>query len=147
MFYSASYGSLQAAVKGLLAKGLIVYEERVDNGRNKKIYTITEGGRAAFFAWMLGEIPAHKLEVTALAKVYFLGLVQDAEQKRQIVREILGKIEIVHGELSAMNDELGRLELPPELAATLKYQLKTLDYGLQSHVFARQWFQALLDEV
>src|SRR5512139_1502134 len=74
LFYSASYGSLQTAVKNLLGKGWIVFEERVDHGRNKKVYSITEQGRRAFYEWMLEEIPANKLEVTALSKVFFLGL-------------------------------------------------------------------------
>jgi PadR family transcriptional regulator, regulatory protein AphA len=147
MFYSASYGSLQIAVKGLLSKGLVVFEERVDRGRNKKVYSITQAGVEAFYQWMFDEIPANKLEVTALSKVYFLGLLQDAEQRKQVVREILTKIDLVHGELSEMSEEISRYDIPAAYQGILKYQLKTLDYGLQSHEFAREWFQALLDDL
>lgn len=147
LFYSASMGSLQVAVRNLLGKGWIVCAERVERGRNKKVYSITEDGRAAFYQWMLAETPANKLEVTALSKVYFLGLVPEAAQRRQILVEILARIDAVYGQLSGLQDEIGRLDPPEAYRDILKFQLKTLDYGLQAHVFARAWFEALLGEV
>jgi DNA-binding PadR family transcriptional regulator len=147
LFYSASYGSLQTAVKNLLGKGWIVFEERVDQGRNKKVYSITEHGRQAFYEWMLAEIPANKLEVTALSKVFFLGLMESMEQKRQIVREILNKVDLVQKELSEMRQEISGYEIPDPYREIFKYQMKTLDYGLHAHDFARQWFLALLNEM
>ena len=146
MFYSASYGSLQFAVKNLLNNRMIVFEEKVEKGRNKKVYSITEHGKDAFFRWMLDEIPANKLEVTALSKVYFLGLIQEIEQKKQILLEILSKIQKVQDELGKMNQEISRFEIPDSYRDILKYQLKTLDYGLQAHSFAREWFLALLKD-
>ena len=147
LFYSASYGSLQAAVKNLLGKGWIVFEEEVAQGRNKKVYSITEPGRRAFYEWMLDDIPANKLEVTALSKVFFLGLVESEEQKRQIVQEILNKVEIVQNELSEMQQQISRYEVPDPYREIFQYQMKTLDYGLQAHAFAREWFLALLREM
>lgn len=147
MFYSASYGSLQTSVKNLLAKGMIVFQQQVDNGRTKKVYSITEPGRAQFFQWMRAEVPENKLEVTALSKVFFLGLIEDTETKREIVREILRKIELVQSQLSGMEQQLSQYEVSDAYRSIFKYQMKTLDYGIQSHAFGRQWFQALLDEL
>jgi PadR family transcriptional regulator, regulatory protein AphA len=147
MFYSASYGSLQVAVKNLLQKGMIVFVEMVDKGRNKKVYSITEYGQEAFYTWMLAEIPVNKLEVTALSKVYFLGLISDVEQKKQIVHEILSKVQAVQDELSQMNEAISRMDIPDSYKAILRYQLKTLDYGIQSHAFAKKWFQGLSDDL
>ncbi|HPH94751.1 MAG TPA: PadR family transcriptional regulator [Anaerolineaceae bacterium] len=147
LFYSASYGSLQVTLKNLLAKGMIVMEERVENGRNKKVYSITESGRAAFYQWMQDEIPPSKLEVTGLSKVYFLGLLPDVEQKKQVLREIIRKIDLVYGELAQMNDLYSQICVPDAFKEVARYRLKTLDYGLQSHGFARGWFAALLAEL
>ena len=147
LFYSASYGSLQAAIKNLLGKGWIVFDEQVDQGRNKKVYSITEPGRRAFYEWMLEEIPTNKLEVTALSKVFFLGLMESGEQKRQIVLEILNKVDLAQSELSEMNREISQYEIPDEYREIFKYQVKTLDYGLQAHAFASVWFQVLLEEI
>jgi DNA-binding PadR family transcriptional regulator len=145
MFYSASYGSLQIAVKNLLIKGMITYKEEVEKGRHKKVYSITAGGREAFYHWMLDEIPVNKLEVTALAKVYFLGLIDSIEQRQRIIGEIVSKIELVQGQLDSMNAEIGKLEIPASYRDILNFQQKTLDYGIQSHAFAREWFLALLE--
>jgi DNA-binding PadR family transcriptional regulator len=147
MFYSASYGSLQIAVKNLLKKELIVFAEKVDRGRNKKVYSITPLGQQAFYNWMLDEIPLNKLEVTALSKVYFLGLIESVPQRRQILLEILARIEQVQGSLEQMNSQLAQVDVPPAYRDIFKYQRKTLDYGLQAHAFGKQWFQALLDEL
>ena len=126
---------------------MIVFEEKVDKGRNKKIYSITEDGRDAFYQWMFAEVPTSKLEVTALSKVFFLGLIPGVEQRKQIVLEILNKIELVQGELNEMNQEISRYEIPESYQGILKYQLKTLDYGQKAHFFAREWFQSLLDDL
>jgi DNA-binding PadR family transcriptional regulator len=147
MFYSASYGSLQISVKNLLSKGMIVFEAKVERGRNKKVYSITEQGRVAFYQWMLDEIPVNKLEVTALSKVYFLGLLPDLEQRKQIVLEILIKVEQVHDALNQMNEEISRAEISASYSGILKYQLKTLDYGLMAHASAKEWFLGLLNEL
>jgi DNA-binding PadR family transcriptional regulator len=147
MFYSASYGSLQIAVKNLLNKGMINFEEKVDKGRNKKVYSITELGRNAFYQWMRDEIPVNKLEVTALSKVFFLGMIQDVEQRKQIVLEILSKIQLVQDDLCKLDEEITRIGIPASYKDILKYQLKTLDYGRKSHSFAREWFLTLLSEL
>jgi len=147
MFYSASYGSLQIAIKNLLNKRMIVFEEKVDKGRNKKVYSITEQGRGAFYRWMLNEIPINKLEVTALAKVYFLGLIQSMEERQQIINEILRKIEMVQDELNSMNEEITQFDIPVPYREIFNYQVKTLDYGRKAHSFAREWFQDLLNDL
>jgi DNA-binding PadR family transcriptional regulator len=144
MFYSASYGSLQIAVKNLLKKDMIVFKEEVERGRNKKVYSITEIGRQAFYQWMQDEIPVNKLEVTALSKVYFLGLIQDPHLRKQIVLEILRKIEFVQAELKKLHEEITQLDIPVAYSDILRYQLKTLDYGKNAHSFSREWFLALL---
>lgn len=147
MFYSASYGSLQVTLKNLLAKGLVVFEEKVEKGRNKKVYSITPAGKQAFYGWMLDEIPVNKLEVTALSKVYFLGLIDSSAQKRQIVQEIIRKIDQVQVELDTMNENLSQMAVPPAYQEIFRYQIKTLDYGRQAHIFAGEWFQGLLREL
>lgn len=147
MFYSASYGSLQTSVKNLLARGMIVYQQQVENGRTKKVYSITEQGRQEFFQWMVAEIPENKLEVTALSKVFFLGLIEDVETRQEILREILRKIDLVQGQLSQMDQQLNQYEVPNAYRDIFKFQMKTLNYGIQAHAFGRKWFQALLDEL
>ncbi len=147
LFYSASYGSLQAAVKNLLGKGWVTCQEVVENGRNKKIYQITLAGREAFFTWMLEEIAPSKLEVTALAKVYFLGLVPDERQKKHILKGIITRITAVLQELEQLESEVRGLSIPETYREIAHYRIKTLHYGIGSHRFALAWAQEMLQEL
>ncbi len=50
--YSSSMGSIQAAVKKLLNYEYISYEEAVENGKYKRVYSITHSGKLYFFEWI-----------------------------------------------------------------------------------------------
>lgn len=147
LIYSASYGNLQYAVKKLLKDDLITFTERVENGRNKKIYEINEEGMKAFFFWMEAEIPVNKLETVMLSKVYFLGLVEDRAKKIAIVEEMIEKAEAVEAGLLMMDEDFTKMVLPDEAMKIAKYQFKTLDYGIMAHTAGKNWLNKLLADV
>lgn len=148
LIYSASYGSLQFAVKKLLSNGYIEVAEKLENGRNKKIYSITISGRELFLDWMRnGEIPAAKLEAVALTKLYFLGVMDRIEDKRYILNRILETIQRMEEELKQLDKQVSRLEVPESGKGIFHYQLKSLDYGIKAHQFAKAWFEELLNSL
>ncbi len=147
MIYSASYGSLQIAVHHLVKKEMIVFEQIVEKGRNKKVYTITPIGRDAFMHWMKADIPLNKVEITALSKVFFLGLIHEIDERKQIVAEILAKICMLEGELLGMQESLRGMEVPESWREISHYSRKTLEYGLGAHAFAREWAEGILKEL
>ncbi|GGG03453.1 transcriptional regulator [Paenibacillus albidus] len=147
LFYSASYGSLQTALKKLVNQGNIEFEEQVDQGRNKKVYCITDKGRETFIEWMGAELPASRLESTALSKVFFLGLIDGSENKQAIIRKIIEQIQRAVAELQEMDEAYRKLEVQAPYQEIFSYQIKTLDYGIQSHTYARNWFEELLTEL
>ena len=147
MIYAASYGNLQYAVKKLLAKGMITFEERVENGRNKKIYHIKEQGVQEFFRWMMDDIDPRHIETLMLAKVYFLGFVEDDGDKRLIIDKILKAGEEHVAGLSEIQSSVDSLELPPEAWKYAKYSLSTLDYAFGSYDFAISWLKKLRSEI
>ena len=73
LMYSSSMGSIQAAVKKLLKNGYISYEEAVENGKYKKIYSITDNGKQYFFQWINSPLEIQNAKNPELAKVYFMG--------------------------------------------------------------------------
>ncbi|MCR2806596.1 PadR family transcriptional regulator [Paenibacillus soyae] len=145
LFYSASYGSLQAALKKLLEKGWVAYSEEVENGRHKKVYAALPAGQEAFLEWMRSETPDSKLEVTALSKMFFLGLVEGYEEKRAILKEITEKLDSALSGLEALDRELEHMDVPEPYRDIFRYQRKTLEYGIGSHRFAREWFARELE--
>jgi DNA-binding PadR family transcriptional regulator len=147
LIYSASYGSLLSAIKKLLLADEITYIELIENGRNKKIYHVTEKGRIHFNKWMRDDISDHKLETMALCKVFFLGLIGSADEKRKILYNIIYEISKMEATLGALSQSLSQLQLSVQEQKIYNYQFKTLDYGLRSHQVAREWAQQILDEL
>jgi len=147
LIYSASYGSILSAIKKLISENEITFTEEVENGRNKKIYHITEKGRARFFQWMQAEIPERKLETIALTKVFFLGLIDSIETKRNILLSIITAIKGAESQLNSLSHSLSQLQLDENEIKRFGYQLKTLDYGIRSHHLAREWAEELLSEL
>jgi DNA-binding PadR family transcriptional regulator len=147
LIYSASYGSLLSAIRKLILSGEITFIETVENGRNKKIYHITDKGRAHFIKWMHDDIDENKLETMVLCKVFFLGLIGSVIEKRKILENILFSIQKMEEQLRQLSQTLGQLHLDDETMKIFGYQFRTLDYGIRSHEVARKWAQELLDEL
>lgn len=146
LFYSASYGSLQSAIKKLLKKEYIYYEEVIEKGRNKKIYSASARGEEAFYQWMVADIPANKLEVGALSRVFLLGMIEGKEEKKKIVEEILQKNRKAKERLMKIKEKVGGRGSIAYNGVSY-YKVKTLDYGIESYSFAIHWFLQLLQEI
>jgi hypothetical protein len=69
--------------------------------------------------------------------ILFLGLLSSLEQRRQVVWEMLKGVDLAQRQLGEVSSQYSRLEVPGPYKEILKYQLATLDYGVQAHVFAR----------
>lgn len=147
LIYSASYGSILSAIRKLISSKEVTFIELVDNGRNKKIYHISDLGRARFYQWMHADIDGNKLETMALIKVFFLGLIDPVEEKREILENIIVSIVRMEETLSQLSKSLSQLQLTDDEMKLYNYQFKTLDYGVRSHRVAREWAQQLLAEL
>lgn len=146
LFFSASYGSIQSALKKLLQTGKITCEESVESGRHKKTYSITEKGSNEFFAWIESPIPENKLEVNILSKIYFLGLVRSSKVKTAILRDIRDRIDLSLKELSRLGIEEKQKARNDRQMQISKYQMKILDYGVMSMNSAREWIEDMIGE-
>lgn len=147
LFYSPSYGSINTTMKKLLAKKLVKCKEEVIQGRNKIIYTILEAGETEFINWMLSEIKPNKLEVTALSKLFFLGLVDNNEDKANIISNIVNTAKSEKRRLEILKKEIQAYEVPKSHKEIFFFQLKTIDYGLNYYQFCLTWFEKLLKEL
>jgi DNA-binding PadR family transcriptional regulator len=143
LFYSASLGSLQVAVRKLRAKGFIAMEEIRQGKRVRKVYTLLEAGRQSFFGEMAGPIPDSKLEITSLARLHFMGLLHTTEERSMVKSIIVGAIESALSGLLETKAGLDRLPIPAEYRPVFHYQAKTLEYGIMSHRAALEWFRSM----
>ncbi|WP_043626504.1 PadR family transcriptional regulator [Nonomuraea candida] len=140
LFYSASSGSIKRALDTLLARGLIEVASTETGGRGRKVYRVTDAGRAEFHAWMTGEPAGLDVEKTALSRLYFLGLVEPGERVR-VLHRVVARIETDLAAFSALDQRLDTLEVPEEQRDIAAHQRATLDYGMASLRFMLDWFR------
>jgi PadR family transcriptional regulator, regulatory protein AphA len=146
LFYSASFGSINAAVNRMLEKGWISGQEKVENGRNKRVFHLTPAGRQAFQGWLTSEIEAEKVKDPALTRLYFMGFSYPQERIRvldahiQNLRQLLGKLDLIH-------QQAANLQIAPEQQTKAKFQLLTLQYGRDFYAFNIRWYEALLESL
>ncbi len=146
LFYSASFGSLQRSLALLVADGWITARDDPDSARGRKLYTVTDEGRARWKAWMLQPgSTGTEAEKVALAKVYLLGYLDDPVDRASV-------LESIHEHLTVALSELTDLEAQVEAAAVavtaanalpFAYRRATLTYGLRSTRLAREWIDEL----
>lgn len=143
-FYSASFGSLQSALKGLVAADHVTVREATENGRHKKIYEVTASGEQAFHAWMRSPLEGD-LEVAALARIFHLGLEKSPADRREVLDGIVAAVESQLAGLQeveqAVAAQLAEAPIPPELADVYTYQTATLEYGLMTHRASLDWLR------
>lgn len=146
LFYSGSMGSIQFALRKLLARGLVARTEETVGKRTRKVYTVLAPGRAAFAAEMLAEIPPAKLETTALARMSFLGHLESHRQRAAVLQSIVRSITAALASLEALRAEVAQIDPAPETRDVFQYQVHTLDYGIMAHNAGLAWFRDRLRE-
>jgi len=143
LFYSASFGSINAATEKMLAKGWISGEEKVENGRNKKIFHLTPAGRQAFQDWLNSDIEAEKIKDPGLTHLYFMGFASATERVR-VLEVHLEKLHHTLDALELIHQQSADSEAPPGLEDVRRFQMFTLDYGRAFYTFNITWYQNLL---
>ncbi|MEU1972785.1 hypothetical protein ABZ477_14095 [Microbacterium sp. NPDC019599] len=143
LFYSASFGSIQRALRLLVDAGHVTVAGDPDGRRGRKLHTITDSGRETWAAWMRAPVDGSDAETVMLAKVFLLGFVPEPDERRAIVDTLLAR---VRGDLAVLRDAgrgLDAQEIPAEAADLFRYQRATLDYGIRAHELAEEWLIAL----
>ena len=141
-FYSASLGSIQAALKKLESSGHVICREENGSGRRRKVYSITESGRAHFLEWMMSPMAPARLEQDAPTKLFFLGHLTPNE-RLSVVRQIIALLKGSVEGFEAASEEAGQKAIPEELREIARFQLKTMELGMYYHKSMLAWFEHL----
>lgn len=142
-FMSASFGSLHPTLRKLEARGHAVGVAEEGSGRRKKVYHLTEAGKAHFIAWLGQDIAAERVSDPSLLRLFFLGHLAP-EAREQLLGRFLAQMEQAASELEALHASLQGLQAPPGAEDHMAYQLATLEFGIAHHRFVRDWYQAKL---
>lgn len=145
-FYSNSFGSINPAIKKLEKEELISCSERIDKSRLKKIYSITSKGRAAYANWISEPIQPGRIKDEVLLKVFFLGDAKKATQQT-LIQEYLEQLATSKHELEATKQSIAEMKLTPEDQEKIKFQIATIQFGIDYIAFKEKWFQNLFNEL
>lgn len=95
-FSGLSYGSIYPALKKMEKLGLISKRLEIQDGApNRKVYTITEAGKAAFLEALRSPLAQEQPKSAFLMRLFFFAHLSP-EERRAIVTNYLGFVEQVH---------------------------------------------------
>lgn len=146
MMFSSSMGSIQAAIKKLLASGCISFEEKVEGGKYKKYYYITDIGRDHFYQWVNSPIESHCGKFPELAKVYFMGFA-DKESRIISVQKYIDFLREQYVLMSEICDGADEVNVPDEYKDVFEFQYTSALYGRDTIKFNIDWFENLLKKI
>ncbi|MBI9014502.1 MAG: PadR family transcriptional regulator [Clostridiales bacterium] len=143
-FYSGSYGSIQAALKKLTEQLDIASESIIENGRNKKKYSITKSGKEQFMNWLETDFLIDNFKNDALTKVFFFGFLEKSKQVSSISNYLTSLEETL---IDYKNHKAYKRTIPIELEKVAFYQYQTLEYGIFQIESEIEFYKKLLKEV
>lgn len=148
---SHSAGSVQAALSKLVKEGKSIAREAVEGRRRKKIYSITDDGRAAFSRWVAQPMQAEKVKNMELSRLFFAGLAQP-EARLAAVRDYIRQMEETREILCAIRthfQQMNQQDLPQgvDWRQVLRFQGYTIQYGIAAAEFEINWYSHLLHEL
>ncbi|MCP4754060.1 MAG: PadR family transcriptional regulator [Proteobacteria bacterium] len=138
-FFNTSLGSIYPAFKKLETQGMVRMRQKVDEGRVKKIYSITAEGKTGFHEWLEKEITLPKIRNEALLKIFFYSNLEEEVRKAQI-GSLIDRTRLQIEELKALKSKLRPLNIDP-------FQMKTLDHGIAYYSFHLEWYQGFLSDL
>lgn len=146
LFYRASFGSIKAAINKMIEQGWVDIEEKIENGRNKKLYHINQQGQQAFHEWLNSEIEAEKVKEPALTRLYFMGFAS-ATERINVLEKHVANLQQVLETLELIHQKSQSLKVPKGMEEVQYFQKLTLDYGLAFYKFNITWYQTLIEKL
>ncbi|MBI4928425.1 MAG: PadR family transcriptional regulator [Anaerolineae bacterium] len=146
LFYSASFGSLNATLSRMLENGWVTAEQRVEKGRNKKIFSLTDAGQQAFQGWLVSAIPAEKVKEPALTRLFFMGMMPAADRLR-VLETHLNHLRQTQAALDVLFQQASAVQVEARLEEVAEFQRYTLAFGRDYYAFNIQWYENLLDQL
>ena len=145
-FYAASLGSIQIALKKLMSSACITFEQKIENGRKKKIYSISPVGKTAFLEWLRSEIPVNKFNNEASLRIFFFGFIT-APERVELIRSYVTRLKTECDEIIAYQASVNGIDVSSDMQTVVKFQLESLDLAVNEILREYEWFHNLLERL
>ncbi len=146
LMYSCSTGSIQAAIKKLLQNGFIRVNELTENGKLKKIYSITHSGKNYLNAWLNSPIDNGASKNPELSKIYFFGFTEK-EARIKLIENYITELNKMLSDLTKICNEGAKLSSENQDNDIFYFQLQTAKYGRDLTEFNIEWYSRLLKNI
>ena len=146
LMYSCSTGSIQAAIKKLLTSGYICVNGIYEDGKLKKLYSITDEGKRYFNKWVNSPVESGSPKNPELAKIYFMGF-SEKQNRITVIENHIAELQKMHGELNKICEYSKGLSTELRENEILFYQLQTAVYGRDLMKFNIEWYSNLLNNI
>lgn len=143
MFYGASQGSINPALKKLSAAGHVTGTERLDGNRRRVEYEVTALGQQAFEAWLDSAMEVGRVRDDALVRLFFLGHLDKAARVNR-VRAFCAELKANKAALQAMVQGTQAELKGRTLTDVETCRLETLRFGADYYRFSLNWYEGLL---
>lgn len=144
LMYSCSMGSIQAAIKKLLRNGYITISEKLEKGKQKKYYSITDSGKTYFNAWVNSPIDIGMAKNPELSKIYFMGF-SEKEVRIKLIEKYIADLKKILSDLEKVCNDGEILSSQMQNNDIFYYQLQTATYGCDFMKFNIEWYSRLLN--
>lgn len=132
-FWAASYGQIYPELRRLEDQGLVTGHEEPTGGRPRRVYELTERGRAALEDWLSSDLdPLYELRDEGMLKLFFSDALP--EQRLANIRSMRQRMEQKLEQLLAVKAHAQEMSPGPAL---------TLDLGVSTTQTFIQWCEAV----
>jgi DNA-binding PadR family transcriptional regulator len=146
-FWPADQSQIYRTLARLTENGWVEMEKIPQDDRpDRKVYTITDAGRAELLRWLAGPTPMGDPRSAALIQVFFAGQLSDEELLEKfegfasIMRTILSQYEQVPGQIGPFQEEITS---PREHF----FWLLTLENGIVSMRANLAWAESVIERI
>ena len=134
-FFNTGFSSIYPKFRKLEKQGLVLVREKIENGKLKKAYTLTDKGRQTFLEWLAVKPKIGRIRDEALLKVFFFDYLEPdkvAEQLDNYIRDLRAQVNA----LAAVKARFSHSSIKP-------WKMKTLDFGIHYYDFLQQTFSGM----
>ena len=142
-FWAASYGQIYPELKRLEEGGLVEGTDTPQGGRARRVYRITESGRAALSKWIMDTGSTVELRHEGLLKVFFADALDSGEDRIAVLESMaaIHRRQVRELEMVADRKSTGDLACDPETVAEDHPGMPAfvLRFGLDFHRWVVAW--------
>ncbi len=147
-FWAAKLSQIYPQLKKLTDEGLLTVQETPsDKGPNKKIYQTTAAGKLALIAWLTDGPMIHTEKLAYLAQTYFLGSLDNDQQRLKFLQDLLMRMREWHQALVSIQvqTKLRYPNYPHDLSEEEFYPNLTLMLGVKKVGANVEWVEESIE--